>query len=337
MNGDVIVFLIPFDKTMVSAYVRAKCLIGFEPKGVNFKFIEGTLPKLINVKYARDLYELYFFTKSVILLEQEILFVYIIKPKSLLLIKLLRKILGLRVVIDINDPIHLSAHIGFNKTLKIIKHSNHVVFESLEYKLFWNNFINLKSTLIEDTPQIESIFINFKHRKKTVVWFGLPSTSEILLDYIPHLYLFNKMGYTISILGASKSVANNLEIAGIVFNSLFKYDHTTLVDYLSKIQIAFVPMLNSDEFTLRGNLKAKMSMACGCLTIASKIRMHERLIVHGKTGFLFTTLMDLQSVLEIILANDHSNIAKNGNIYIVKNFTRLKHADQIYKIVEKLY
>jgi hypothetical protein len=98
-------------------------------------------------------------------------------------------------------------------------------------------------------------------------------------------------------------------------------------------------MEDSILHNLRGNLKAKISMACGCLTIATRNAMHERLIVNNETGFLFNSYHDLEDIVKIITTEKllSESMAFNGNLYVANNFTRENHALQICRFVEEMF
>ena len=80
-----------------------------------------------------------------------------------------------------------------------------------------------------------------------------------------------------------------------------------------------------------------MSMACGCLTIASKLPMHERLIDNCRNGYLFNTLPEFEKVLNEILVDLRGVINKVGriaNLEVVSKFNRRDHAEKICSFIE---
>jgi hypothetical protein len=247
--------------------------------------------------------------------------------------------LRIKIISDINDPVHLPPYGSRLKTLLILKFSNRIIFESQEYRKFWGEDKIASSSIIEDTPQHECIYLDYLIRVKQVIWVGSPAMSGVLLDFIPHLLLFNKSGFEVKLLGASASVVQILLNSGVRLFSLYEYDNVTLTKELATSAISFVPMPNSELYNLRGNLKAKISMACGCLTIASKNEMHERLIENQKTGFLFNSYADLRVMVEFISKEYFlcKSIAFNGNLYIANNFTRTDHARKICEIADGIY
>jgi hypothetical protein len=339
-DGKVVAFLIPFNKSMASNHVRAKCLIGYAPQGWLFHFLDGEYPKIFDRKVLRLLYRnlFYFISLTKLKLIHKEVVVLAIKQDSLMLIFLIRKVLGLRLILDINDPIHLHPGLGRTKTLRLLKFADHLIFESPEYKNYWNENKIAKASIVEDTPQSECVFLDFSSREQCVAWAGSPATSQVLLEFIPHLLLFNKLGYDIKLLGASNDVNKELSRAGIKTVLIGSYNHASLVENLTGVQIAFIPMLNIDFHNLRGNLKAKIAMACGCLTIASKNEMHERLIENGKSGFLFDSFDELSSILNLILLQNKvsSKFAFAGNCYVADHFTRTGHASEICRIANEL-
>lgn len=339
-GGKAIAFIVPLDVRLPSTQVRAKCIADFIDRDLTVRFIQGKCPAVLNNRIGRRVFKFFFNIISVIKLKlvYKKIIVLIIKPNSILLVLFVRFFLGVKCIVDINDPIHLPEFVGKIRTLGILKLSNLIIFESPEYSSYWSNRGITRSVVIEDTPQFEFIYLDFLKREHTVVWVGSPSTSKVLLNYIPHLHLFSAHQYSIKLLGASDLVAEELKKAGLSVTTINQYDHTTLVNQLSNSQISFVPMPNEDLYTLRGNLKAKISMACGCLTIASRNKMHERLITDGKTGYLFDSINSLDYILAAInnradKKNVSMTIAFEGNCYVASKFTRENHASEVCKAV----
>jgi glycosyltransferase involved in cell wall biosynthesis len=96
-------------------------------------------------------------------------------------------------------------------------------------------------------------------------------------------------------------------------------------------------MPNTNLFTLRGNLKAKLSMACGCLTIASNLPMHVRLIDNYRNGYLFTDLPDFENVLNKIfidLSGAISRVGRVANLEVVSKYNRRAHAEKICSFID---
>lgn len=338
--GKAIVFLIPFDKSIASNHVRAKCLEGYASNGWSFEFLETRHSNERHHERFHGFYKIIFYILGLIKIKFKYkrIVAFIIKPDSLILMFLIRRILRVPLISDVNDPIHLFPRVGQARALRLFHASDHVIFESLEYKCFWAGNEMPPVSIVEDTPQFECVFLDFVTRASYVAWVGSSLTSEVLLEFIPHLWLFNKMGYHVLLLGASDDVNQALCRAGIKTTLIAKYDHSSLVDNLTMAQIAFVPMLNNELHELRGNLKAKVAMGCGCLTIATRNAMHERLIENGKSGFLFNSFEELDSVLNTIAIK--KNIAKKaaftGNCYVADRFTRDAHASKICAIADEL-
>jgi hypothetical protein len=340
-DGKTVAFLLSFDKSLASGHVRAKCLKDFAPHGWAFEFIDGSYPKILDYPVGRGLFRFLFYILHLMYLKyfkRKKTIALINKPSSIPLILIIRYVIGIKVVSDINDPIHLPQHYGHVKSSLILKLSNHIIFESPEYRDFWKYKNIAPSSVIEDTPQLECVFNNYSQRIRQVIWIGSPNTSEDLLEFIPHFLLFNEYKYNIKILGASIEVINSLLDSKVKLTPIYNYDTKSLIENLTFSAISFVPMPNSDKYNLRGNLKAKISMGCGCLTIATRNRMHERLIVNQKTGFLFSTYADLSEILEYISKDSSvcSKIAYEGNVYVANNFTRANHAQEICRIANTL-
>jgi hypothetical protein len=338
-----VAFLLPPDKGMASIHVRARCLIGHQPKGWHFKFIEGP-EQSAGVggieRFTRFL--IYLMNLSRIRCQKNDLSFYFIKPSSIILLVFCRWILRSPVFIDINDPLHLPEHMGRFACFKfrlMLKISNGAVFESEEYHTYCAPWLQIPTTIIEDTPQFEKIYDNFDKRVMGVVWFGSPATSIVLESYMPHLVKFDKCGLKIVLVGASSEVVARVkaEICSVV--NIEKYDHRQLVDILSGMIAAFVPMPFGASFELRGNLKAKLAMAAGCITIASDLPMHRRLISHGNNGYIFDDEEAFSKICDEIKVAPPLRASKLGraaNLHVMANFNRSAHANAISKFIESV-
>lgn len=279
-----------------------------------------------------------FYLRSILIKTCKGDWLYMIKPRSPMLVFIARFLLLRKICLDINDPLHVSGHIGkfsYARTFLMMCFCNKIVFESVEYRDFWGSFIRSKSKVIEDTPQFSEISSSYTSRKKNLVWFGSPETSETLLPFMQYFVAFRKYGYDLVLLGASSNFCNHLSEMGIDYDIHHKYDSKLLKKVVSNAAISFVPMLDNEKYTLRGNLKAKYSMACGAVTIASKVPMHTRLITHGFDGFIFDTYDEFVLILDSI-GSDRSlpqEISKNANIKIFREYTPQIHAAKICKFI----
>lgn len=328
---------------MASVHVRALCLEGFTPNGWNFNFIFGPKvngdPKAWQRLYIRVIY--YTLELIKIRLSSHVSpYIYFIKPNSVLLLLISKYVLSLKTFIDVNDPLHLPEHLGYFSKLKfklMLMIVNGAVFESQEYKLYCEKNISKNSILIEDTPQFEISFINYAQRQPVVIWYGSPETSMVLISYLEYIKEFARYGYEICLLGASPEVVHLIGESGVHVKLVEKYDHESLVNQVSAATIAFIPMPNKDSFALRGNLKAKLSMACGCITIASNLSMHSRLIANQVDGYLFDSLNELRTILQQIDEDPKGVLRRMGrlaNIKIFLKFNRKNHAKKICQFFE---
>jgi glycosyltransferase involved in cell wall biosynthesis len=326
---------------MASIHVRGLCLEGYAPQGWDFKFIHG--PKDFNgLNFFTRLKTIFFYVGSIrkaVARDSRRGALYFIKPNSIFLLAICRLILRFKIYIDINDPIHLPEQMGRFAGAKVrlmLQIANGIIFESLEYEKFTHKWRRNPTRVIEDTAQFEISFINYKSREKNVVWFGSPSTSKVLIQYIEHLKKLNDCGFSITLLGADAGVVKILSECGIQLTLVKSYDHEKLVEILSNTMLSFVPMPNIDSYSLRGNLKAKFAMASGCITIASDLNMHRRLIVNGVTGYIFSNINDFSVIVENISKSPYDYLEKVGhaaNINIVKSFNRKSHAEEICKFI----
>ncbi len=328
---------------MPSTFVRAQCLRGFEPEGWKFIFISGPYLYEKKIRVIRHIFAgFHYFSElfKIKFIRKNAAAIYFIKPTSILALIVSRYFFGLKTFIDVNDPLHLHQFLGRFSEIKIrifMAIVDGVIFESLEYQNYCEKWSLKNYTLIEDTPQFEISLVNYSARERYVVWFGSPQTSNVLLSFIDHLKLFSKKGYKVWLLGAAKDVVEKIKENGISVKLTEKYDHKILIETLSSATFSFVPMPNTNLFSLRGNLKAKLSMACGCLTIASNLPMHERLIDNYRNGYLFNALPELEKVLNEILVDLSGVINKVGriaNLEVVSKYNRRAHAEKICSFIE---
>ena len=322
-------FVLPF-VNMISNYVRGECLRGFEPNGWKFNFIKGNYPKILDFFPARYFYRLYFFLVIVAQKTTQNSYIYFLTPQNPNVLFFLSKFLKRKVIIDIQDAIQSKELLGIKKASRIIKNSDHVIFESEENSLFWSSVMNFNYSIIEDTPQHENLYRNFILRKKKVIWVGSKQTAVYLKNFHKEFKLFEEFGYSITLLGCDNEVANSFRHYGINIRNIESYNRLQLAKELESSRISFIPMENSDLFNLRGNLKAKISMSYGCLTIASDLAMHKRLIKNSVNGFLFSNFDHLKIILTKIEDIDFSRkVSESSNAFIVKNYSRKKHAKKL--------
>lgn len=339
-----IFFILPPSTTLASNYVRALCLEGFSPVGWKFRFIFGQkLP--LDIRIFRGLDTIFYYAVELTKIKffyRDSTFIYLIKPSSILLLLYCRYLLGLKTFIDVNDPLHLPEHLGRFAKIKFylfLKIANGIVFESPEYQSYCRKF-NIISAVIEDTPQFEISFINYKNREPEVVWFGSPETSKILLNYLEHLKAFTSYGYKITLLGAQIDIVNAIKDYGVKVNLIESYDHQLLVKTVSEASISFIPMPNTASYNLRGNLKLKLSMACGCIAVASNLPMHSRLVSSGINGYLFNDLEDFKDILAEIFADPKRalfRVGRLGNGNVVSEYSRSLHAKKICSFFDSCY
>lgn len=154
------------------------------------------------------------------------------------------------------------------------------------------------------------------------------------MNYLSEIKLFYDSGYDIRLLGCSIEVRDFFLRNKIDVYSIIEYDRIKMIRELENAKVSFVPMPNDDLFKFRGNLKAKISMSYGCVTLASDIDMHKRLIENNKTGFLFS---DSDEVVKIIKKLDNinlcSSISKAGSLYVNKKFSRKAHAEKVVEFI----
>ena len=339
--GSSIIFVLPSEPGLPSEYVRAQCLFGVEPNGWKFLFYRRSSSKQKKNKYWMYLSSLRDLVKGINALEEPSSKVYLIKPLSVIEIIALKLFIRSPVYIDVNDPYHLEEFLGPNSLLKfklIAYLCDGVIFESWENFNYHNKWVQKKSIVVEDTAQfVPSLELAADESKqKTVVWVGSPKTSNVLLDSIDALKVFVSFDYNIELLGASDEVSKTLIANNIDANVQTSYDREFLTKRLSVASISFVPMPDSNLFNLRGNLKAKLAMAFGCIVVAQNNEMHRRLIMPSNTGFLFSTDSDLQAILvEIENRKNREKIRKGAIKYVQDYFTPQKHAQSLVDFFER--
>lgn len=331
-------FILPPGEGMASTFVRAECLDGFAPLGWKFVFISGPIFSRKCARLLRRILTARHYIHQLIKIKSRENIspaIYFIKPSSFFLLLFSRFVLRLKTFIDINDPLHLPEFLGSYSRLKLrllMLLANGIVFESSEYMEYCKEWVSEKCVLIEDTPQFEVSYTDFSHRELAVVWFGSPGTSHVLLDYSEYLKVFAKYGYKVILLGASYEVVMALQKGGMEIKWVKQYDHQILIDIVSSATFSFVPMPDIEAYALRGNLKAKLSMACGCLTIASNLKMHLRLIDNRVNGYIFDGIVDLEEIISEVSADVLGSLKKIGasaNLSSMKNYNRTNHAEKI--------
>ncbi len=332
-----ICIILPLDKGLASAHVRGLCLEGFWPNDWEAKYWHGPkhIPEqkvfrniVVWLHYIKMLFQMRLTAKNVVC-------TYFIKPSSVVVMLLARVVFGYKVIIDVNDPIHLPEHLGRYSVIRFklfLMISNGVVFESLEYKDFCTKWHNKPVAVIEDTPQFEMSYVNYTDRQMRAVWFGSPFTSKVLIEFVGYFKKLSESGFDIILLGADLKVVKILKNYSTNLVVVDKYDHKSLIRILSESTVAFVPMPKTQSYELRGNLKSKFAMASGCITVASNLKMHSRLIENQKTGYLFNGFDDFSEIINKISRSPSiglKTIGKSANLKVMEGYNRYLHARQI--------
>ncbi len=338
-----IYILLPRENATASSYVRALCLDGFWPPGWDVKFVHGP-DRLPDCSLFRRFFVNYHYCKILLgyWCNKKFGCVYFIKPSSIVLLLLVRFVLMAKVIIDINDALHLPEHLGRHSRAKLItllKISNGIVFESAEYREFCAKWHKTPSTVIEDTPQFEQSYLRFSDRELSAVWFGSFLTSEALLNYKEYFKVISESGFEIILLGAAPHVVDSLKHIVKNIKYMKVYNHQELTAILSYSTLSFVPMPSVEFYELRGNLKAKLSMATGCVTLASNLKMHQRLIDDKRNGYMFQTFEEFCLIIKKISNNPEmylETIGRSANVKVMCNYNRVSHAKQICEFVETL-
>lgn len=330
--------MLPPNENMPSVFVRALCLEGFEPSGYKFIFLRGQ--KEQGNKLKRKILRFIHYIKILIVAKKSghTKYLYFIKPHSLLILIVARLFLGFKVYIDVNDPLHLSEHLGTFSRFKFwayMKICTGAVFESEEYADF-NKEFNEKIKIIEDTPQFEIAYTNYRLRKEQVVWFGSPEASKDLIKYIELFKKFNVHGVKIVLLGVDSKIISIFKSEKIDFVFFDSYSHSDLINILGESFYSFVPMPNIPLYSLRGNLKVKFAMASGCIVIASDLNMHKRLIENRIDGFIFENDESFDQILKKLKScsfSEKEEIGRKANLKIVNSYSRMLHAEKICQYI----
>ena len=95
-----IVFILPFVE-MVSNYVRALCIEGYDNDGWEFLFLKGTYPRFFNVLILRSIYRIFYYLNQLKKIKKKSNYVvaYIIKPSSPVLVLLIKHIIKIKVIV----------------------------------------------------------------------------------------------------------------------------------------------------------------------------------------------------------------------------------------------
>ncbi len=340
MGGKKVLFILPPDSSLPSRYVRALCLSGYEPAGWEFLYLDRASFSFTGLRFfARMRETLCFVILSLFVrIRHRPQGVVVVKPNSCIHVYALRLIFGVRVVVDINDPMHLDLYLGRGKFKRLLLAANAVIFESEEYSRLISRWLKCEYAVIEDTPQQDTVVSPESFpRQNVLVWFGSPATSEVLYQQREALKKIQALGVSINLLGLGKEVECALINDGLEFQSVRSYDRDVLVKFCREAKFCIVPSPATDEYKLRGNLKAKIGMAMGCVVIASDLRMHRRLIVDGVNGYLYDSNETLFSIVQELLhdAALAERIGMQGSRDIISKFHRGVHAKCIADLFQK--
>lgn len=328
----VILFVLP-SASVVSSTVRALCLQPHFPVQTSIYYVQNATTYRFKIGSLINAARLIVYLAKNTSKYSD---VYVVKSLSILSAFVVKLFFFHSSVLDINDPYHHSRILGPVRATILFLLYPKKVFESIEYLQFCQStppFSALVSNakIIEDTHQ-HSCIVDFDKKKPIVAWVGSSHTCTVLNDYILHLQYLNSIGLRISLLGLKPAVRHILDSHRISYDYKSQYTFEDLEHLLSTAQFAFVPMPANDElFTLRGNLKAKLCMSFGCCVLASKLPMHQRLIMHGYDGILFRTMDDMSTCLSRLTPHTLSLIMRNAYHKVHTNYSTSASAKRLYR------
>lgn len=334
-----IIFVLPISAETISDYVRAKCLRYFAPCGISFQYFDRKLNKYLNKKILREIFLILLLCYDYLAKYRKInnKVFYFIKPEFPKIIWIFKNITKCKVIIDINDPLHLFPWIGPQKLMQLLRVADAIIFESVEYYEYcvsnFDSSISNKSSIIEDTPQHEDVYDNQASRPRVLSWVGSVSTCDALSDLTHFFKKMTELGYTTVLLGASKEIFKYFLQQKIKVELLEQYSNEMMAEVLKNSQFTVVPMHRTDRYELRGNLKAKICMSYGSCVLASDNRMHRRLIVDGKTGFL---IKNFDSLCLNRIIEERSEIGLNASTEVSRRYRREDHALNLSKVAKNL-
>lgn len=221
-----------------------------------------------------------------------------------------------------------------NKIKKLMANSSAVIVGNEYLKKY---AINSGATNVHIVPT--AIDINKyteeknKSTKKIIGWIGSPTTSEYLKPLVPLLLKLHKENnVSIQIIGSKKQ-----EFIPSEFD-IVEWSEETEVSHIKKFTIGIMPLINNDWEKGKCGYKLIQYMGCGVPVIGSPVGVNEKIIDHGKNGYLARNIEDWEKYLKTLLNNQtlRGKFGESARKKVEKEFNKDIEINRIINIMFQL-
>ncbi len=254
---------------------------------------------------------------------------------------------GAKVIFDFDDSIWLADTSPGNKKFEFVKKPQkffnnlkfaHVVFAGNDYlkqkaEPFNSNTILIPTTI--DTDFHKPFQKNNSTNKIIIGWSGSISTIkhfemlESVLEKIQKKYADE---VEIKIIGQGNYKSEKLKVTSVGWSA------DTEVQELNSFDIGIMPLPNDEWANGKCGLKGLSYMACGVSTVMSNVGVNNKLIEHGKNGFLCSNDAEWLELLEVLIQNKllRETLGEQGRKTIEREYSVNANKDKYLQVFKNL-
>lgn len=208
-----------------------------------------------------------------------------------------------------------------NKVGKICKWSHAVIGGNqylADFARKFNNNVHVIPTIV-DTEMVHNKVKNQRTDCVTIGWTGSHSTNKYLKEVLPVLQsLQKKHRVKFIFISSADPGLDDLDYRFLPWNK------TSEVDDLLEMNIGIMPLTDDEWAKGKCGFKAIQYQALGIPAVVSPVGVNEKVVLHGKTGFLAISNDDWERNLEklILSVELRTQMGKEGRAHIVNNYSK---------------
>lgn len=183
---------------------------------------------------------------------------------------------------------------------KMVKKVDAIVVSSEYLKRYYDNKYGIKTFLIEDAIEVNKNLFKKDYECKekiTLIWVGHKDNWKTLDIIYQALEKINDNSFCL------KTISNHPDAD-------IKWKLETVFQEILKGDIGVIPCLSDEWSKAKSNNRLTMFMALGLPVIASAIPSYQKIINHGKNGFIAKNIDDW--IKSLLILKDNKNREKIG-------------------------
>lgn len=258
--------------------------------------------------------------------------------------EIILKILNKKIIYDFDDAIYLGSERGDNFIFsKFIRCDWKVDFliKIADIVIVGNETLAKYAKKINKNTEIIPTTVNTNHhryRKRklsdpiTIGWTGSASTSFYIKKFVPFLKKLQKKYFFKILIIGSKLKFNSKDIECIPWNL-----KSEIAD-LKKIDIGIMPLKNDLWAKGKCGFKIIQYLSLGIPAVASNVGINNKIIQHGKNGFIVNNLREWRVCIKKLITNKKL-ILKMGRLGVKtmkKKYTSKNVIPRLEKIIKSL-